>query len=442
MRNALSTFIFGDPVGAQLPARVRERIAAQQCQAEKLISWVQLLLVLLFGGLWVAAPMSGRNPDFNLVPWALGIYLVFTLIRLIAAYRTILSRPFLMASVVIDMGLLMVLIWSFHIQYAQVASFYLKAPTIMYVFIFIALRALRFDPGYIVLAGVSAAVGWLLLLLFVLFVYAAEPMITRDYVEYMTSNAVLIEAEVDKMVSILMVTAVLAIAVMRARRSLYRAITESTAAQDLTRFVSKEVADRITQADHAIQPGDGEARVATVMFTDIEGFSTVSEKMSAGELARTINDYFQAVGDAVARHGGAVLMFAGDAMLVTFNAVTPQADHAARALQCALDIQRICTGRTFGDGVRLLTRCGIHTGPIVVGAVGTADRLNFTVYGDNVNIAARLEPMNKRYGTYVLCTQETADAARGAFLYTFRGEAPVKGRAAPVQLYSVEAVPD
>lgn len=439
MRNALSTVIFGDPVGTTLPARVRARIAAQQGQSEKLISWVQLLLVLLFGSLYLAAPKAG---GFTLVPYALSGYLLFTLARLIAAYRGALTRPFLMVSVVIDVGLLLVLIWSFHIQYMQPASFYLKAPTIMYVFIFIALRALRFEPGYIFLAGGTAAAGWAVLMIYVVTAEAGDPMITRDYVTYMTSNSILIGAEVDKIVSILMVTFVLGIAVLRAQRSLHRAIAESTAAQDLTRFVSKEVAERITGADQAIQPGAGEDRVATVMFTDIEGFSTVSEKMSAGELARTINDYFQAVGEAVSRHGGVILMFAGDAMLVTFNAVTPQADHAARALQCALDIQDICARRTFGGGCRLPTRCGIHTGPIVVGAVGTEDRLNFTVHGDNVNIAARLEPLNKQYGTYVLCTQETMDAAHGDHRCTFKGETPVKGRAAPVRVYCVDPAGD
>ena len=439
MWKSCMTFIFGEPVGDRLPARVRARIALQQEQSEKLISWVQMLLVVLFASLWAVAPKTAMNPDFNLVPAALGFYFLFTLARLIVAYRGALSRPFLMASVVIDIGLLMLLIWSFHIQYMQPASFYLKAPTLMYVFIFIALRALRFEPGYIVLAGVSAAVGWIALMLYVVHAEAGNPMITRNYVEYMTSNAILIGAEVDKIVSILLVTAVMAVAVLRAQRSLYRAITESTAAQDLTRFVSKEVAERITQADHAIQPGDGESKVATVMFTDIEGFSTASEKMSPKELARTINDYFQAVGEVITRHGGVVLLFEGDAMLITFNAVTPSENHATRALDCALDLQRVCTERTFGDGVALLTRCGVNTGPIVVGAVGTADRLTFTVHGDNVNIAARLEQLNKQYGTYVMCTQECIDACRGAYQFDFKGEIPVKGRAAPVKVYSVAA---
>ena len=430
-------FIFGEPVGDRLPARVRERIARQQLASERLISWVQMLLVVLFASLWAVAPKTAMNPDFNLVPAALGFYFLFTLGRLIAAYRGTLTRPFLMASVVIDIGLLMLLIWSFHIQYMQPASFYLKAPTLMYVFIFIALRALRFEPGYIVLAGVSAALGWNALMLYVVHAEAGNPMITRNYVEYMTSNAILIGAEIDKIVSILMVTFVLAIAVLRAQRSLYRAIIDSTAAQDLTRFVSKEVAERITQADRAIQPGDGESKVATIVFTDIEGFSTASENMAPKELARTINDYFQAAGEVIARRGGVVLLFEGDAMLITFNAVTPQDDHAARALDCALELERLCRQRTFGDGVRLLTRCGVNTGAIVVGAVGTDERLTFTVHGDNVNIAARLEQLNKQYGTYVMCTEETVAACGGAFACDYQGEIPVKGRSQPVKVYSV-----
>mgnify|MGYP002833275790 CR=1 FL=1 len=438
----VTTFILGEPVGDRLPARVRECIALQQRDSEKLIGWVQMLLVLLFGTLWAVAPKTATNPNFNLVPAALAFYFLFTLARLIGAYHGRLTRAFLTASVIIDISLLMILIWSFHIQYMQPASFFLKAPTLMYVFIFIALRALRFEPGYILLSGGAAAVGWGVLMLYVIHAEDGNPMITRDYVEYMTSNTILIGAEIDKIVSILLVTAVLAIAVMRAQRSLQRAIAESMAAQDLTRFVSKEVAERITLADQAIQPGDGESRTATIMFTDIEGFSTVSENMAPSELARTINDYFQAAGEVIARHGGVVLLFEGDAMLITFNAVTPSDDHAARALACAHDVQRVCAERRFGDGVRLLTRCGINTGAVVVGAVGTAERLTFTVHGDTVNIAARLEQLNKQYGSYVMCTQETVDACGGVPGCAFKGEILVKGRAAPVKVYAVASASD
>jgi adenylate cyclase len=342
-------------------------------------------------------------------------------------------------SVIVDIALLLLLIWSFHIQYKQPAAFYLKAPTLLYVFIFIALRALRFEAKYVLVAGFAAAFGWAFLLWYAI---AGEMnplnMVTRDYVLYITSNRILVGAEIDKIVSIVLVTLVLAIAVTRAQRTLYRSVLEGTAARDLSKFVSPEIANRIVSADKAIQAGDGELRTATVMFTDIEGFSSLSEKMSPQELAMTLNEYFGALCEVVERNNGVVTMFQGDAMLIAYNTVTPDPNHAVSALRTALDIQDAVNGRTFGNGgVRLKTRCGINTGEIVTGAVGAKDRLVFTVHGDEVNVAARLEQLNKQYGTYVLCSGRTKAEAGGLFRYQRIGEVTVRGRAAPTEVYAV-----
>jgi len=285
MLKKLSVFIFGERLQSHLPERVRESIAQQQCESEKFISWMQLLLVVTFGILYALAPSSAPEAGVQPVPWILSAYFIFTMVRLIGSHRGQLPNWLLMASVVMDMVLLMVLIWSFHIQYMQPASFYLKAPTMVYVFIIIALRALRFEPRFIILSGAAAGVGWLILVLYVIWSVPGDMMITRNYVTYLTSNAILIGAEVDKILSIAFVTFVLAVAIVRAQRVLNRAVLETTAAEDLSRFVSAEVADRITSADQAIQPGDGESKVAMVLFTDIEGFSTISENLTPQELA-------------------------------------------------------------------------------------------------------------------------------------------------------------
>jgi len=439
MWEKLKVFIFGERLQISLPERVRDSIALQQIESEKLISWVQLMLVVIFGALYTLAPKTAVGAPFQPVPWALSAYFMFTLVRLVGAHRGQLPNWLLMVSVIMDMGLLMILIWSFHIQYMQPPSFYLKAPTMVYVFIFIALRALRFEPRFILVAGVTAAVGWLSLMLYVLFSVEGNPMITRNYVTYLTSNAILIGAEVDKILSILLVTAVLAIAIMRAQRVLNRAVFESTAAQDLSRFVSAEVADRIKSADRAIQPGDGESKVATVMFTDIEGFSTVSEKMTPMELARTLNDYFGATSAVIAKFGGVITQFEGDQMLITYNAVTPDEQHANNAIRTAVGIQEIVNSHTFGKDVRLKTRCGINTGEIVVGAVGAKDRLVFTVHGDDVNVAARLEQLNKQYGTYIMATERTANSCGSEFKFKPVCEVTVRGRQTPTKVLTVES---
>ena len=362
MLKKLSVFIFGERLQSHLPERVRESIAQQQCESEKFISWVQLLLVVTFGILYALAPSSAPEAGVQPVPWILSAYFIFTMVRLIGSHRGQLPNWLLMASVVMDMVLLMVLIWSFHIQYMQPASFYLKAPTMVYVFIIIALRALRFEPRFIILSGAAAGVGWLILVLYVIWSVPGDMMITRNYITYLTSNAILIGADVYKILSIAFVTFVLAVAIVRAQRVLNRAVLETTAAEDLSRFVSAEVADHITSADRAIQPGDGESKVATVLFTDIEGFSTISENLIPQELAQTLNDYFGATSTVIDRYGGVITQFEGDAMLITYNAVTPDEDHALNAVRTAIGIQEAVNGRTFGKGATLKTRSGYQHG--------------------------------------------------------------------------------
>ena len=438
MWKKLSAFVFGERPQAHLPERVRVAIVNLQVNSEILIGWAQLFLVLFFVLLYSAAPKTSAGTDFMPVPWVLGVYLVFTVGRLYAAYRCILPPWFLMTSVVIDMILLMGLIWSFHLQYEQPPSFYLKAPTLLYVFIFISLRALRFDPKYVIAAGLAGAAGWLFLLWYAVFgENRIQDLTTRDYVLYMTSNQVLVGAEIDKILSILVVTAILSIALVRAQRMLVREVADSTAAQDLSRFVSPEIADRITTADKAMQPGDGEVKVASVLFSDIEGFSTISEKLTPADLISMLNEYFAAVSEVIDRHGGVITQFEDDAMLVTFNTTSDDPDHAANAVKTALGIQRVVEERRFCGDIQLKTRCGINTGEIVAGAVGTKDRLLYTVHGDEVNIAARLEQLNKEYGTYVLVTEQTAEAAGGVFSFDVMGEVTVRGRATPTRVLAV-----
>ncbi len=192
--------------------------------------------MVIFGLLYAASPKTFvADADFAPVPWALGIYFVFTIIRLLLAYRGSVGPLMLYTSIVLDMCLLLGLIWSFHLQYQPPPSFYLKSPPLLYEFIFIALRALHFEARYVVAAGLVAAAGWTGLASYAICTTGTE-MVTRDYVYYMTNNAVLIGAQFDKIISILLVTAIIAVAINRARNLLNRLVTKGQAAQDLSRF--------------------------------------------------------------------------------------------------------------------------------------------------------------------------------------------------------------
>jgi len=424
---------------APLPARVAARIRQQEEASEILVGWIQLAIVVGFAIVYLVAPKTfTESAPFRPVPWVLSAYFAFTVVRLILAHRHRLPQWLRYLSIVIDMALLVGMIWSFHLQYQQPPSFYLKAPTLLYVFIFIALRTLNFDARKVLTAGAVAIVGWMLLVIYVITVDPRDPMITRDYVHYLTSNSVLIGAEVDKVIAILVVTAILGYAITRNRRLLTYAVTESASNQDLARFVPDEVARLIKTSDDGVQLGFGELREATVLFLDLEGFTTLSERLAPAELVRTLNAFYAAVGEPIARHDGAINQFQGDAILATFNAPRLNPAHAANAVAAALEIEELLAARTFGDGLVLRARIGINTGAVIHGLIGTPDRLGYTVIGDEVNIAARLEALNKDYGTTIIVSESTRERAGAErFDFALLDEARVRGRTTPTRIYRV-----
>jgi adenylate cyclase len=391
-----------------LPERLIKAIRDQQERSEILISVIQLLIVTIFGLLYTISPKTfSDDAAFAPVPWVLSAYLLFSLIRLSLAIKRHLPDWMLYLSAIADISLLMGLIWSFHLQYEQPPSFYLKVPTLLYVFIFIAIRALHFDPRFVIATGLSAAAGWILMVLYVIFSDPADMMITRDYVEYMTSNSILIGAEFDKVISILIVTGVLALALHRARKLLVESVIEGSAARDLSKFVPQEVAKQIVHSEEGAATGKGEVNDTTILFTDIEGFTTISETLTPEQLIEALNQYFTLIAQPIDECGGVISQFQGDAVLATFNVPKPDPDHASNAVKAALNIQKVLEGKLFGEGIPFNTRIGINSGPVIGGLVGSGDRVGYTVHGDNVNLTARLEQLNKDYGTRIIVSEQT-----------------------------------
>ena len=426
------------PARTMLPPRIVERVDAQESASEILAGWIQLAVVVGFGMVYLIAPKTfSEEAPFRPVPWVLAAYLAITLLRLWLAHRNRLPEWMRYASIVVDMSLLVALIWSFHLQYQQPPAFYLKAPTAMYFFIFIALRALSFDVAKVVVAGLVATAGWVFLVGYVLVSSDPAQAITRDYVHYMTSNSVLIGAEVDKAIAMLVVTGILALAISRNRRLLTFAVTESHASRELARFVPAEVATLVkTRGD--VRAGNAELIEASALFLDLEGFTTLSERLAPEALVRTLNEFYAAVAVPLARYDGVINQFQGDAILATFNAPRENRDHAANAVRAAVEIQRMLAERAFEGGIRLRARIGINTGTMIHGMIGTPDYLGYTVIGDEVNIAARLEALNKDYETSIMVTEETRlRAAPAGFAFEAVDEVRLRGRTATTRIYCV-----
>ena len=257
----------------------------------------------------------------------------------------------------------------------------------------------------------------------------------------MTSNSILIGAEIDKLISIFVVTGILGLAIKRNLGLLTYAVREGVSNEDLARFVPAEVASLTKTSDDGVQVGLGELREATVLFLDIEGFTTLSERLEPKILVGTLNQFYAAVAEPLTRHDGAIVQFQGDAVLATFNAPRLNPDHAANAVRAALEIQALLETRTFGDGVPLRARIGINTGQVVHGLIGTPDRLGYTVIGDEVNIASRLEALNKEYGTSIIISDQTrVKAGLETPTCELLDEALVRGRTTPTRIYRVGGV--
>lgn len=430
----------------ELPERVREAIRRQQVESQRLISLLQLGVVLFFMILAAIQPdqsASVQDPDaVGPVPIVLGGYALFTLVRLYLAWRERLVPWVLYLSIVLDMALLLGLIWSFHLEYGQPPSFYLKAPTMIYVFIFIALRVLTFRARYVMVAGLAAAIGWVTLSAYAILASGGREMITRDYVEYMTSNSVLIGAEVDKVITILVVTVLLAVAMNQARRLVVRSAAEGAAARDLARFFSPEVARQITASEQVIEAGSGEARDAAVVFCDIRGFTRFAHTVSPDEVIAMLTEYQQALVPSILGHRGTIDKFMGDGIMATFGAVRPSATAAADALravdavmEAAAAWNRVCAAQ--GRPAHRVNAAAAF-GPIVFGAVGDVDRLEYTVIGDPVNQAAKLEKANRAEGVDALTDRGTWEVAVGqgyeAGSVEHRSDSRLEGFDEPVDL--------
>ena len=388
--------LFGERPRGRFPERVRQAVEEQQANSEVLIAWMQFIVVLVFGALYVAAPKAfSEDVSFAPVPWVLGGFIGFSIIRLLLIRRGFQPRWFLALAVIADTALLMVLIWSFHLQYEQPAAFYLKAPTLLYVFIFIALRSLRFDPWFVLLAGACAAFGWLALLGYSVWSDEGGDMITRDFVEYVQANKILIGAEFDKVISITVTTLILAVSIVRARRLMIRSVTEQAAVRDLSRFFAPEVAQAITASDKRIQPGTGEARTAGVLMCDIGGFTGMAAAMGPNDLIALLTEYESRLVPVIRRNGGSVDKFLGDGIMATFGAVLPTETFAADAMRAVEDLmEAAATWRREREAAGLApvdVRFAVAVGPVVFGAVGDVSRLEYTVIGEPVNIAAKLE---------------------------------------------------
>ncbi|MEO1000740.1 MAG: adenylate/guanylate cyclase domain-containing protein, partial [Pseudomonadota bacterium] len=218
-------------------------------------------------------------------------------------------------------------------------------------------------------------------------------------IAYMTGNAILLGAEFDKIISILVVTVILSAALWRGRALLVRSVAEGMAAQSFSRFFAPEVAAQIASTERGLVPGTGALREAAVVNLDLRGFTRFVEDRSPEEVMDLLNDYQNWVVPIFQRHGGSIDKFLGDGVLATFGAAVPSETAAADALRALEDVlaegeawyaARVRAGRPAAR-----VNGALATGRVLFGTIGDESRLEVTVIGDPVNLCAKLEKHNK-----------------------------------------------
>lgn len=198
------------------------------------------------------------------------------------------------------------------------------------------------------------------------------------------------------------------------------------------RVMPKKVADRMLQSDDDLAP---QLVVATVVFCDLAEFTKMTVELGPERVVNVLNAYFTDMVEIVHDYDGIVTQFQGDAILAVFNLPIADPDHAAKAVAAARDMRAHLKSRSY-EGQILSNRIGIATGPMIAANVGAATRMNYTVHGDTVNLAARLENMNKDLATDILISHSTASAIGFKGLVDL-GDQEIRGHNQPERVYTI-----
>lgn len=208
-----------------------------------------------------------------------------------------------------------------------------------------------------------------------------------------------------------------------------------------SQYVSPTVIENLIQNPSSLKLG-GEKKRLSIFFSDIQGFTSISENIPPEELTEFLNDFLSEMSNIILKYGGTIDKYEGDAIVAFWNAPTNVENHEICALEAALECQNLLENMrasyTYRLGSPVYMRIGLNTGDAVVGNLGSRERFDYTMIGDSVNLAARLEGLNKEFGTYTMCSKnlkEAAEKINPSLLWRELGRVAVVGKKTAVTVY-------
>jgi adenylate cyclase len=422
----------GDPAFER--ALAGEILVSEQTRVRVLATILAGLLaaieVLLFLFRDLAEPLVRRPLPLWLPVAVLGPFLLYEgFVLLVLGYlrrrgKTLLT-PIRFVNATIETSLPTALLWVISRHWSPDVAFG-SWPSLLY-FVFIVASTLRLDFALPVFTGAVAATGYTAVVAIAL-PLSATPAAPALY--HLTRAGMMLVAGV-----------VAGLVSARLRQTFRRAIEEAAARERVTNLfgqhVSPAVVDRLLERPAELT---GEVRDICVMFLDIRNFTAEARQRRPAEVVDFLNGSFAFMIEAVDRHGGFVNKFLGDGFMAVFGAPLEDPDAVGHAVAAARDILAEIEVRGLGDGPwPLRVGIGLHAGPAVVGTVGSPRRKEFTAIGDTVNLASRLEQLNKEIGSRLLVSDTVAGAlGRTANLGTPLGSLSIKGYERPVRVWRLD----
>ncbi len=404
----------------------------------------QLLVSLLVGAYFFQAGVWAVTGFAFLV--ALGFALL-ALVKLVlfskARYRSWYPFPIL----VLEAALIIVAIaapnpfsedpWPIQMKFRQ--------DNFIFLFLLLGMTAFSYRPRVVLWAGAASALCWWLVSLFIESLpetrgwsdYPTDAPLQELMTAYLTPNFFSWEGRVKEILVLVLMASLLAAAAARARVQVRRNIAARAQGQRLESVFGRFLPETVWRA--LIADGDGlkpQRREATVMIVDIRSFTEQVRTMAADDVFPMLTAFFEAVEQKVTETGGVLLTYNGDAVVAAFNLPLELDDFRSRAIEAAESVARLTEEERF-EGHAIGVRIGIATGPLVAGLVGGSARASYTAYGDAVNLAARLESLNKETGTTILADSRTLedDSLRNGA--ECLGARDIRGFADAIEVWSV-----
>ena len=219
--------------------------------------------------------------------------------------------------------------------------------------------------------------------------------------------------------------------------------TEQRLRRAFSRFVPEEVIDRLTEDAASETESINEKRKVAVLICDIRNFTSISERNKPENVVSFLNEYFKKMVEVIRKHGGAIDKFMGDAIMALFGTPVSYEDNARRAVDAALEMQSLvpsisCSNLFIPEGMNFNVGIGIHYGDVIVGSIGCAEKSDYTVIGDTVNLASRLEGLTKSYGAGIIISEAVKNELNRKYNLLHLDTVKVKGKSVGVQIYRVD----